>query len=236
MQTSPTREHCFGMLNQRQRWGLSARGWLALLLSASLGVALFAVTIHPFLAVTDRVDGSKVLVVEGWIHEYAIRAAVDEFNSHGYRQVIATGGPVEGLGRYVNDYGTAASIAAGHLRAGGIDPARVAMAPSQVLTRDRTYASAVALRTWLETNSPETHSVNIVTADVHARRTRLLFQLALGDRFKVGVIAVPSPDYDAGHWWRFSQGVRGVFGETLAYLYAKLLFFPAPVPEHPHVS
>lgn len=235
MQTSATREHCFGMFNQRQRWGLSLRGWIAFLVAGCLGTTLFAVSIHPFLAVTDRVD-SEVLIVEGWIHEYAIRAAVDEFNTHGYRQVIATGGPVEGLGKYVNDYGTTASVAAGHLRAAGVDASHIAMAPSRVLTRDRTYASAVALRAWLDANSPATRSINIVTADVHARRTRLLFQLALGSRFKVGVIAIPSPDYDGKRWWRFSQGVRGVFGETLAYLYAKLLFFPAPVPEHPHVS
>ena len=34
--------------------------------------------VYPFLAITNRV-GADVLVVEGWVHEYTIRAAVDEF-------------------------------------------------------------------------------------------------------------------------------------------------------------
>jgi hypothetical protein len=36
--------------------------------------------IYPFLAVTHRVN-SNVLVVEGWVYEYAIQAAVDEFQA-----------------------------------------------------------------------------------------------------------------------------------------------------------
>ncbi len=235
MQVSPTQERCFGVFNQRPRWGLSARGWLLLVLMLIASGALFTASVHPFLAVTQRTD-ADVLVVEGWIHEYAIQAAVDEFNTRHYRAVIATGGPAEGLGGYVNDYSTTANIAAGRLRAAGIDPARVASAPSRVLARDRTYSAAVALRAWLETHDSGTRAVNIVTADVHARRTRLLFEKALGPRYKVGIIAVPAPDYDARRWWRYSHGVRNVFGETLAYAYARFLFFPAAAPEQPHVS
>ena len=43
---------------------------------------------------------------------------------------------------------------------------------------------------------------------------------------KIGIIAAPNPDYDAKHWWRYSEGVREVTGEGLAYLYAKLFFYP----------
>jgi hypothetical protein len=35
------------------------------------------------------------------------------------------------------------------------------------------------------------------------------------------VIAVANPDYDARHWWRYSEGVRDVISEGIAYLYAK---------------
>ena len=37
----------------------------------------------------------------------------------------------------------------------------------------------------------------------------------------LGVIAVPDPDYDARHWWRYSEGVKDVISEGAAYLYAK---------------
>ncbi len=58
--------------------------------------------------------------------------------------------------------------------------------------------------------------INVLTEDAHARRTWLLFQEALGrDMLKVGIIAVPSPDYDPSRWWRTSAGVREVLDEGI---------------------
>jgi hypothetical protein len=37
---------------------------------------------------------------------------------------------------------------------------------------------------------------------------------------------VPNPDYDAKHWWQYSEGVRDVLSEGVAYLYAKFFFWP----------
>ncbi len=38
---------------------------------------------------------------------------------------------------------------------------------------------------------------------------------------RVGVIGVRNPDFDANRWWQYSDGVREVLGETIAYGYAK---------------
>jgi hypothetical protein len=75
-------------------------------------------------------------------------------------------------------------------------------------------------------------SFNILTEDFHARRTRLLYEKVFGKDVAIGIIAIPSPDYDAHHWWRYSDGVREAVGESIAYLYAKFLFFPWE-PAHP---
>jgi uncharacterized SAM-binding protein YcdF (DUF218 family) len=99
--------------------------------------------------------------------------------------------------------------------------------PSRVMDRDRTYGSAVALRNWFREHNMAVSAIDIVTEDLHARRTRLLFQEALGDKVKVGVIGIRSPDYDAKHWWRSSDGVREVIGESIAYVYAKVFFYPS---------
>ena len=37
----------------------------------------------------------------------------------------------------------------------------------------------------------------------------------------------PNPDYDQRHWWRYSQGVKDVLTEGVAYIYAKFLFWPS---------
>src|SRR4029453_1009615 len=92
----------------------------------------FLLRVYPFLAVTHRVD-TNVLVVEGWIHEYAIRAAVEEFRSKSYQRVFTTGGPVEGAGGYINDYNTAASVGADLLRKNGLPNESVQMVPSRVM-------------------------------------------------------------------------------------------------------
>jgi hypothetical protein len=43
----------------------------------------------------------------------------------------------------------------------------------------------------------------------------------------VGIIAVSNADYNPKQWWRYSDGVREVIGESIAYIYAKFLFYPS---------
>jgi len=215
-----------GLFSRKERWGFSWKGRLLVVLLL-IGLATgFVYGVYPFLAVTHRVD-TDILVVEGWIHEYAIRTAIGEFQSGHYQRVFSTGGPVAGMGGYTNDYNTSSSLGAGRLKAAGLSPDFIQMVPSRVSERDRTYSAAVALRNWFREHQVTAHGVNVVTEDAHARRTRLLFQRALGNDISVGVIAVPNPDYDARHWWRYSEGVRDVVSESVTYLYARLLFFPS---------
>ena len=230
-----TPQRLWGTFVRKERWGLSRRGWLIVFAVVILTFSLFLFRIYPFLAATHRV-GTSVLVVEGWIHEYAIRAAVEEFQSNQYQRVFTTGGPVDGTGGYINDNQTSASVGADLLTKSGLPNESVQMVPSRVMDRDRTYGSAVALRNWFREHNMPVRSINVVTEDLHARRSCLLFQKALGDNVTVGVIAVPNPDYDARRWWRYSEGVKDVVSETAAYLYTKLLFYPAdpkrPFPNH----
>jgi len=224
---NPDAKKFLGLLSRRERWGLSGRGWLAVISFFALGAVLWLKNIQPFLAHTERVE-AKVLVVEGWIHEFAIRAAVTEFQTGHYEKIYTTGGPVAGNGGYVNDFNTAASVGAELLVKAGIPAGLVQMVPSHVSGRDRTFSSALALREFFHTNGIAEKSFNVLTEDAHARRTHLLFQKAFGGEAAVGIIAVPDPDYDPNHWWRYSEGVREVLGENIAYVYAAFLFHPAP--------
>ena len=213
-----------GLLVRQYRWGLS-RGAKLLLLIAVLALVVTAfLGVYPFLAITQRVD-TDVLVVEGWVHPYAIRVGAEEFKRHPYRHLFTTGGPIVGKGGYVNDYQTSASVGADLLKEAGIPPELVQMVPSHVIGRDRTYSSAIALRDWLHKHDTQVRSINIVTEGAHARRTRLLFERALGQGVRVGVISVPSPDYDARHWWLYSEGGEEVIIEGVAYVYARLFLF-----------
>jgi uncharacterized SAM-binding protein YcdF (DUF218 family) len=224
-QATPVRA-MWGVFDRKERWSLSWRGRLIVASAVLLVGALVFKGVYPFLAITHRAN-ANILVVEGWIHEYGIRAAVKEFQSNHYEHVFATGGPVVGSGGYINDFCTSASVGAELLKKWGLPDERLQMVPSRVMDRDRTYGSAVALRKWFGEHNTPVSGINVVTEDVHARRTRLLFQEALGDKVKVGVIGISSPDYDAKHWWRYSDGVREVIGESIAYAYAKMFFHPS---------
>jgi uncharacterized SAM-binding protein YcdF (DUF218 family) len=216
----------WGLLTRKERWGLSWRGWLIFIVVGFSTATLLLLNAQHFLAETHRVN-TDILVVEGWIHQYALRGAVEEFKTGSYERVFTTGGPVVGNGGYINDYQTSASVGADVLKKFGVPSEAVQMVPSHVIGRDRTYSSAVALREWLREHNIAVHSLNVLTENAHARRTRLLFQKALGKNVTVGIIAVPNPDYDRGRWWRYSEGVKDVGSEALAYLYARLFFFPS---------
>jgi uncharacterized SAM-binding protein YcdF (DUF218 family) len=220
--------HCalWGLLDRKERWSLSWRCQLVLASGLLLAGAFLLKSVYPFLATTHRVD-AEVLVVEGWIHEYAIREAVKEFQSNHYERIFTTGGPVEGNGGYINDYQTSASVGADLLKKYGLANGSVQMVPSRVMDHERTYGSAVALRNWFRDRNMAVSGINVVTENLHARRTRLLFQKALGGKVTVGVIAIPNPDYDAKHWWRYSAGVKDVVSEAAAYAYTRLLFYPS---------
>jgi uncharacterized SAM-binding protein YcdF (DUF218 family) len=224
-QATPVRA-MWGVFDRKERWSLSWRGRLIVASAVLLVGALVFKGVYPFLAITHRAN-ANILVVEGWIHEYGIRAAVKEFRSNHYEHVFATGGPVVGSGGYINDFYTSASVGADLLKKCGLPDQRVQMVPSRVMDRDRTYGSAVALRNWFRDHNIAVSRIDVVTEDLHARRTRLLFQKALGDKVAVGVIAIPNPDYDAKRWWRYSAGLKEVVSEAAAYAYARLLFYPS---------
>ena len=229
------RRALLGLFDRRERWSLSRRGWLTIMLGLLLSAAVVMTSLHPFLAATQRVP-TDILVVEGWINAYAIRAAAEEFRKGSYRHVFTTGGPVVGSGRYINDYNTTASVGADLLKGAGVPGESLHMVPSRVMDRHRTYNSAIALRDWFDEHNMPVRSINVLTEDAHGRRTRLLFQKALGDDVAVGVIAVPNPDYDPRYWWRYSEGVREVLSEGVAYIYARFFFYPPKSGQHNPIS
>ena len=47
-----------------------------------------------FLSPNDRVGGD-LLVMEGWVPDHVVRAAIDEVHRGGYRQLLVTGGGIE---------------------------------------------------------------------------------------------------------------------------------------------
>jgi hypothetical protein len=217
-------KHTWGMWKRRECVVPTIRGWIVLLVLGAALVALCVSEAHTFLTINDPVS-SDILVVEGWIPDYALQGLLAEITRDHYRKVLVTGGPI-GAGKILCGYTTWAELGAATLVRLGVNTNAVEALPAAKVSRDRTYASGVALHAWLRRHQIDTTSLNIITMAEHSRRTRLLFSKALGPAYHVGIISIENRDYDPNRWWKSSEGVRGVIGEMLAYGYARCLFWP----------
>lgn len=219
---------CLGLMWRRQVWVLTWYGWLLLLSTCVLGALGGRQSIHPFLALDLQVP-ADILVVEGWVPDYALRRGLDLSVDRNLRYLLLTGGTVRG--EVDPEHGdTYAQMALERVQRIGGDVPHVYAVPSTELTpepvRDRTYAEAIAVKEWLRDQGVKARSINVLTVGPHARRSRLLFQKAFGAGVEIGIISVPNREYDPRVWWRYSEGVKEVLSEGAAYLYARCLFWP----------
>ena len=211
-----------GLLVRKQCWTLSWRGKLALLGAVVVVAVAFLHWIHPFLAVSDPVPAS-VLIVEGWIPNYTMKAAAAEFQRGHYDHVVLLR-PVLDLpdkyeaGRYSADY-----MANLLIQYGVPQDKETTLAPI-VVQKDRTYHSALAAKEWLRQQHLDVKALDVATLGPHARRSRLLYEKAFEGDVQIGIIPLANIEYDPAHWWRSSEGVREVIGEGIAYIYARFLF------------
>ena len=204
------------------------QGWCVIFCLPVVGLVLILGFAYPFLNVNEPLRGDT-LVVEGWMSREELSESSALYKQGGYAEVIVTGGPI-GKGSYLRelypDLETDAEVGASQMRLFGIPVVNAVPRPG--VTRDRTYASALALRRWLIDHARTNSRLDIVSSGPHSRRSWMLFQIALNGVADVGVIATEPTGYDPSRWWTTSMGVRIMIGELIAYSYAKFLFYPDP--------
>ena len=211
------------LIKRKERWTLTIIGWFILIFSAIIFITLAIISAYPFLAIKQPVK-ADILVVEGWLPDYAIEKAIEEFKKRNYRTIVSIGGPIE-TGFHLSKYKTYAELAGATLKRLGMNEASIAVVPTSRVKKDRTYASALALKNWIHKSSLTTKSLNIYSLGPHARRSRLLFNKAFDYGIEIGVLNTDDLDYDPNNWWKTSNGVRSVIDEIIAYCYARFFFY-----------
>ena len=203
---------------------LTPMGWLALLITFSLVMVSIIFFSHQFLAPTKSVKGD-VLVVEGWLPDYALLKVKERFEKEEYRLLVTTGGRI-GTGYHLSEYKTWASLTAARLKKLGIPPEKIMSTSESVINKKhRTYYSVLALNEKIKKDNLLIKSMDVVSLGVHARRTWFLYKKVFASA-SVGIIAIKPKSYDPLKWWLYSAGVRGVISEMIAYLYVRLIFSP----------
>ncbi len=198
-------------------WGMATIGLGVTLLS----LVLFA---YPFLAPTQPVAG-EILVVEGWLPDYALEKVKDRFANGQYKLVVTTGGLLT-TGHHLSQYKTWARLAASTLNAKGVPLEKIMSVPSMFIPkRDRTYNSVLEVKKKFNERGLAPASIDVVSLGAHSRRTWLMFE-SVFTSVQVGIVALQPRDYDTTRWWVSSAGVRDIISEAVAYLYARLIFSP----------
>jgi hypothetical protein len=213
-----------GLFQRRECVVPTWRGLLLFLGVSALALILFVRNVYPFLAVNKPSPGG-VLVIEGWATDYSMAQAIEEFHAHPYDAFLVTGGPID-KGAPFTQFKTYAEFGEATIEKMGVSPNLVHAVPAPEVERDRTYASAQALKEWMQAHHLSTKNVNVLTMGWHARRSRLLFERAFGPETTIGITALDIPDPNRKPWWKTSVGVRGVISEVMAYIYARFLFNP----------
>ncbi len=203
---------------------LTPIGWLVLLVTSSLVLMFSILFSHQFLAPTKPVKG-EILVVEGWLPDYALVEVKKRFEKEEYRLLVTTGGRIA-TGFHLSEYKTWASLTAARLVKLGIPPEKIMSTSQSVIhKKNRTYYSVLALNEKLKKDNLLVKSMDLVSLGVHARRTWFLYKKVF-ESANVGIISIESKSYDPLKWWLYSAGVRDVISEMIAYLYVRLIFNP----------
>ncbi|RZO87339.1 MAG: YdcF family protein [Kiritimatiellaceae bacterium] len=177
--------------------------------------------LHAFLSLT-RPPHHGYMTLESWLDDRALQHAVDLYQAGNYHGILCTGGPIE-TGHYLAPHKTYPAMTAARLQHLGIPSEQIQIITAPLVQRDRTYASALALRQHLDQHPlPPNTPLHLISVGTHARRSHLLFKRALGNQIEIGITALPDPTYPPHRWYAHSRGVRALISETIAYSYAKL--------------
>ena len=215
----------FRLTTIRERRVLTATGWATFLMAFGSVLVVIALIIHPFLAPIKPVEGD-VLVVAGFLPNYALKQVKDQFEEGHYKLLVTVGGKYK-TGHPMAQYKSAADWTASRLNAQGVLLGKIIPVAITIYPRkDRTYHKALAVQKRLNKAGFAQASIDVVSSGVHARRTWLLFEKAFPS-VDVGIISITPNSYDTSRWWLFSEGVRSIISESTAYLYARFIFSPS---------
>ena len=199
-------------------------GWLISAILTCTVLLAFSLNIYSFLA-PETQPHTGILVIEGWIGDEPLDEAILIYRAGNYSKIICTGLQIE-TGSYLQAFKSYSEMTKARLQHLGLRNEEIIATASKETKKNRTYGSAVALKELLLAENIEESNVHLITVGPHGRRSRYLFQLALGSDHTVGISSLEESGYDSKNWYTTSAGVRTVLGELIGYLSARVFFHP----------
>jgi hypothetical protein len=202
-------------------WIPTWRSWAGF--SILLAVLLFGFFRYAnrFLSPTMPVT-ANVLIVEGWVPDYVLKQAIEEFRNGHYEWLVTTGEAIE-LGSFLSPYRNYAELAGATLRKMGVPSSVLIEAPARMTAVNRSFESARSARDKLSRLKIQIHGINVLSEGAHARRTHIVYHKVFGPDVRVGIIAAPDRTYDPRQWWKSSNGLSATITQGLKWIFEVVL-------------
>jgi hypothetical protein len=117
---------------------------------------------------------------------------------------------------------TSAELKAQRLRSLTSQTINITTVQTKFVTKNQTLNYFFGFKNWLIREYPDTESVNLFTASVHARKSYLLLKRVLPKTIKVGVISASPLRYNSNFWWLSKKGIHVVVKHSVSLIYAFL--------------
>jgi hypothetical protein len=165
----------------------------------------------------DKVDeyGDINLFVKDVLIDHNI--AIPYLNNSEYDMSI-----LHGKRRIVNNFNSCAELARNWLLSKSIDSSLIIAVPGERVSINRTLTSALAFRDWLKTTNIDIKGINIISLGTHARRTWMIYNKILNEKYAIGIISLPDYNYNHSRIYRLFKTIR----ESLGIIYYWFILIP----------
>jgi len=151
---------------------------------------------------------------------YVKEIIIDHTTSIPYLNSEYDAGRLDGKRRTYNNYDSNAQRSRNLLISMGMDSLKVIATAGEKVKRNRTLTSALAFRDWESTAEINIKGINILTIGTHARRTWMTYNKILDEKYKIGIISIPSV-------YQSREGkIKKTLRETLGVLYYWFILIP----------
>ena len=205
------------LIRQKTVWLPTWQGWtLLFLIAAGLLVTAF-LNVHRFLAVTQRVE-ADVLIVEAWMPKTVTQEAVKEFTQGQYTLLVVMEMTSNGDPRPKQDSALKTPMAK-YFVSHDVPTTRIIECFAPATNDRRSLTMADAVRKTLNQRGITARGFNVFAPGAHARKTWLLYRRALSSIAPVGIVSIPTGDYDPAKWWKTTNGANWVIVNGIGWFY-----------------
>jgi hypothetical protein len=124
--------------------------------------------------------------------------------------------------RVKNNFNSNAELARNRLITMGMNPSQIIATSGETVIVNRTLTSALAFRDWLKHTNSDISGINIVSMGAHARRTWMIYNKILKEKYPIGIIALHDNIYTQSRIYRLFKNIR----ETLGIIYYWIILIP----------